>query len=115
MTFVSVNVDPGASGPLDWSRATAQLDRLVLAGGRGPTCWLATTGLDGGPNVTGVVGHWSVAISLADLDLMLEGVARRVTDGVTMQRIAWHLYALKPERALGVGTSGEPGATRWTF
>ena len=156
---------------LSWSRAVTQLERLQPAGGsRGPTCWLATSGHDGHPHVAGVVGHWddetfffvsgpgtrksrnlaadsrcSVAISLGDLDLVLEGAAHRVSDVATLERIAagfsergwplevsgdlvtapfqaptappppWHMYALKPERALGVATAGEPGATRWTF
>ncbi|HEY5100167.1 MAG TPA: pyridoxamine 5'-phosphate oxidase family protein [Gaiellaceae bacterium] len=166
----ALNVDPGASEPLPWSRAVAQLEELRPAGGRGPPCWLATARGDGRPHVTGVVGHWlddtfyfvsgpstrkarnlaadsrcTVAISLANLDLVLEGAARRVNDEATVARIAerfsergwpltvegdlltapfqaptapqppWHLYALTPKRALGIGTAGEPGATRWTF
>jgi Pyridoxamine 5'-phosphate oxidase len=166
----SVNVDPDATTALDWSRAAAQLDELRPAGGRGPTCWLATTRPDGRPHLTGIVGHWlddtfyfvsgpgtrkarnladdgrcAVAISLGDLDLVLEGKARRVGDHAVVEQIAarfsergwplavegdllsapfraptappapWHLYALAPERALGVATAGDPGATRWTF
>jgi hypothetical protein len=118
----------------------------------------------------GVVGHWlddtlyfvsgpqtrksrnlaadrrcSFAISLPDLDLVLDGGAVRVTDPNTLARIArrfdergwplqaagdlvtaafwaptappppWHLYAFTPATALGVATAPPSGATRWNF
>jgi Pyridoxamine 5'-phosphate oxidase len=148
----------------------SQLDKLEPRGGSGgPTCWPSTTRPDGRPHATGVVGFWlddmlyfvsgpatrksrnlavdprcSFAISLPDLDLVLDGAASRVTDTATLTRIAalysdrgwpltvtdtilsapfwaptappppWHLYAFTPTTALGVATSGA-GATRWNF
>ena len=156
---------------IPWSRAVDQLDKLEPRGGsRGPTCWLTTTRADGSPHVAGVVGFWadealyfvsgpgttkaqniardprcSFAISLPDLDLVLEGVASRVSDRQTLERVAaafaargwplevegdvvtasfaaptappppWHLHAFRPTTALGVATAGEGGATRWRF
>jgi hypothetical protein len=166
----TTNLDP-ESEPIAWSRATSQLGQLRPAGGiRGPTCWLSTTDPDGQPHVAGVVGHWldgtlyfvsgpatrkarnlaarpacSFAISLGDLDLVLDGSAARVTDSETLARVAagfaergwplevagdevtasfwaptappppWHLFAFAAETALGVATAGEGGATRWRF
>jgi Pyridoxamine 5'-phosphate oxidase len=99
---------------IPWSRAVSQLDKLEPSGGsRGPTCWLSTTRRDGRPHVAGVVGLWlddtlyfvsgpgtrksrslaadprcSFAISLPDLDLVLDGAAFRVTDTATLTRVA---------------------------
>jgi hypothetical protein len=154
---------------IPWSRAVDQLDKLEPRGGsRGPTCWLTTTRPDGRPHVAGVVGLWadeslyfvsgpqtmkarniareprcSFAMSLSDLDLVLDGTASRVTDAQTLNRIAqafaargwplevegevvkasfwapsappppWHLHVFKPTAALGVGTASPGGATRW--
>jgi hypothetical protein len=85
----------------------------------------------------------SFAISLPDLDLVLDGTAARVTDTTTLSRVAesyatrgwpltvmddsltasfwaptappppWHLYAFTPATGLGVATASDPGATRW--
>src|SRR5579862_9270461 len=166
----SVNLD-AEEAEIPWARALDQLLRLEPRGGsRGPTCWLATTCPDGRPHVAGVVGLWaddslyfvsgptttkarnvaanprcSFAISLPDLDLVLEGVASRVTDAETLRRIAgsfaargwplevegevvtasfaaptappppWHLHRFKPTTALGVATASTAGATRWRF
>jgi hypothetical protein len=87
----------------------------------------------------------SFAISLPDLDLVLDGTASRVTDRQTLIRIAesfsargwplevegevvtasfwaptappppWHLHVFKPTTALGVATASTGGATRWRF
>jgi hypothetical protein len=164
----TVNLDTAAE-QIPWSRALGQLDELEPRGGnRGPTCWLATTGPGGRPHLAGVVGLWSddtlyfvsgpqtrkarniaadarcsFALSLPDLDLVLDGTASRVTDPETLGRVAaafaargwplevegdcvtasfaaptappppWHLHAFKAATALGVATSGAPGATRW--
>jgi hypothetical protein len=166
-----VNLDPEHSEPISWVRAVSQLERLEPRGGSGgPTCWLSTTRPDGRPHVAGVVGFWlddtlyfvsgpetrksrnlatdprcSFAISLPDLDLVLEGTASRVTDTATLRRVAqayadrdwplevvdgsvtasfgaptappppWHLYAFTVATALGVATASHPGATRWHF
>jgi hypothetical protein len=167
----SINLDPDGNDALPWSRAVEQLERLRPAGGsRGPTCWLTTIGPDGRAHVAGVVGHWlddklyfvsgpttrksrnlavdarcAFAVSLADLDLVLEGAAARVTDAGTLERVSkgfsdrgwpltvdgelvtasfqaptapqppWHLYAFTAVTALGVATAGAAGATRWRF
>src|SRR5262252_7460442 len=110
----SINLDPEQSEPLPWSRALAQLDRLEPRGGSGgPTCWLATTRPGGRPHVAGVVGLWmdeilyfvsgpgtrkarnlartpfcTFAISLPDLDLVLDGIAARIADATTLERAA---------------------------
>lgn len=166
----SVNLDV-EQPEIPWSRAVEQLDRLEPRGGsRGPTCWLTTSRPDGRPHVAGVVGLWaddtlyfvsgpktrkalnlardprcSFALSLPDLDLVLDGSASRVTDPLTLTQIAegfaargwpvevagdevtasfgaptappppWHLHAFRPETALGVATAGQAGATRWRF
>jgi Pyridoxamine 5'-phosphate oxidase len=166
----SINLDPEET-EIPWSRAVDQLNKLEPRGGsRGPTCWLTTTRVDGSPHVAGVVGSWgddtlyfvsgprttkaqnvardprcSFAISLPDLDLVLDGTASRVTDVQTLDLVAqafaargwplevegdvvtasfgaptappppWHLHAFKPRTALGVATAGDGGATRWRF
>jgi hypothetical protein len=165
----AVNLDPG-SDAIAWSRAAAQLDDLRPHGGSGPTCWLATIGPDGRAHVAGVVGHWlddrlyfvsgarttkgrnlsadgrcTFAVSLPDLDLVLDGSAAPVTDPATLARVAerygergwplavegdqvrapfwaptappppWRLHAFAPVSALGVATAPPSGATRWTF
>ncbi len=171
MLIETVNLDNEGSDPIPWSRATKQLAGVQPAGGpRGPTCWLSTTHRDDSPHVTGVVGHWlddalffvsgpatrkarnlavdprcTFAISLPDLDLVLEGAATRVTDVTTLDRVArgydargwplvvtgelvtasfwapsappppWHLYAFTPTAGIGVATAAPAGATRWRF
>jgi Pyridoxamine 5'-phosphate oxidase len=166
----SVNLD-AEEAEIPWSRALDQLEKLEPRGGsRGPTCWLATTRPDGRPHIAGVVGFWtndrlyfvsgpttrkarnlaaenrcSFAISLPDLDLVLDGTVTRVTDAQTLARVAhafaargwplnvegesvsasfwaptapsppWHLFAFEPATALGVATASTGGATRWGF
>jgi Pyridoxamine 5'-phosphate oxidase len=156
---------------IPWARALAQLGELKPRGGsRGPTCWLSTISPGGRPHLAGVVGVWaddslyfvsgpatrkarnlvadprcSFAISLPDLDLVLEGSATRVTDAQTLVRVAgsfaargwplevegevvtasfwaptappppWHLHVFTPTTALGIATASEGGATRWRF
>ena len=167
----SLNLDHEGNEVIPWSRAVSQLKALRPAGGySGPTCWLSTICSDGAPHVAGVVGHWlddtlyfvsgpttrkarnlaadsrcSFAISLPDLDLVLEGTATRVTDRETLERVAqgytdggwplvvdddkvtaifwaptappppWHLFAFTPSTALGVATAAPAGATRWNI
>jgi hypothetical protein len=169
-TVESINLHP-EEPEIPWSRALDQLDKLEPRGGSGgPTCWLGTTRPDGRPYLAGVVGLWeddtlyfvsgpgtrkarniaadprcSFAISLPDLDLVLDGTASRVTDTQTLGRVAqafaargwpleveggvvtasfraptappppWHLHAFKPTAALGVATAPPSGATRWRF
>jgi hypothetical protein len=164
----SKNLDLYGKLPIPWERAASQLEQREFSGGRG-TYWLSTTCPDGRPHAAGVLGVWmdgtlyfasgarslktrnlqanprcAVSASLPDLDVVIEGTARRVTDGEGLERVAaefvrrgwpasvegdtltaewgapsapppWHLYAVSPAVAFGVGTAGTPGATRWTF
>lgn len=166
----TINLDP-EEAEIPWARALEQLARLEPRGGsRGPTCWLATTGPHGHPHLAGVVGLWaddhlyfvsapttrkaknlaadsrcSFALSLPDLDLVLDGSAARVTDPQTLDRIAkafatrgwplvvegaevtaafwapsappppWHMHVFAPHAGLGVATASPGGATRWRF
>jgi len=95
--------------PLDWTSVTAGLDELTLAPGTGGpnhhTYWLATINADGSPHVTAVGGLWAeeafwfqtgertrkarnivrdprctISVSTNQVDLAVEGDARRVTD-----------------------------------
>src|SRR5439155_7502499 len=132
--------------------------------------WLATTGLGGRTHLTGIGALWvddrfyfvsgprtrksrnvaryprcAISVSLRDIDVVIEGKARRVTDEKTLRRLAriyvaqgwptraenraltapynapsagrppWYLYDLTPESAFGVATAKPNGATRWTF
>jgi hypothetical protein len=132
--------------------------------------WLSTSGPNGQPHIAGVGALWiddrvwftsgartrksrhldakaacAVAVSLAGLDLVIEGRATRVTDRASLERLAaaykaqgwpaevagedltapfsapsagpapWHLYVIVPEVAFGVATAEPFGATRWRF
>jgi hypothetical protein len=87
----------------------------------------------------------AVSVSLADLDLVIEGSAARVTDEATLRQLAeryaalgwpasvadgaftapysapsagpppWDLYAIAPVTAYAVATKEPYGATRWRF
>ena len=103
------NLDIYGAKPLLWSRAVKQLE----AGPPGGTFWLATTKPDGRPHVAGVGALWVdgkvyfvsgagtrksrnlaqnancvISMSLTGIDLVVEGVAERVTDDQTLQRLA---------------------------
>jgi hypothetical protein len=84
-------------------------------------------------------------VHLRDLDLVVEGAAKKVTDEPTLQRLAkiydalgwpvtvkdgaftapysapsagpppWDLYGFTPTTAFGVATAEPQGATRWDF
>jgi hypothetical protein len=164
----SKNLDLYGSPPIPWERAARQFDEREFHGGRG-TYWLSTTCRDGRPHAAGVLGVWmdgalyfasgagtlksrnlransrcAISASLADLDVVIEGSARRVTERETLERIAaefvrrgwptavngdsltaewgapsapppWHLYVVTPSVVFGIGTAGTPGATRWSF
>ncbi|TMC68146.1 MAG: pyridoxamine 5'-phosphate oxidase family protein [Chloroflexi bacterium] len=160
------NLDIYGAKPLLWSRAVKQLE----AGPPGGTFWLATTKPDGRPHVAGVGALWVdgkiyfvsgartrksrnltanpncvFSVSLTGIDLVIEGIAMRVTDRPTLLRLAqryaaqgwpasvsgqaltadysapsagpapWSLYVLKPTTAFGVASGDPHGATRWTF
>jgi hypothetical protein len=160
------NLDIYGSEPLEWARAVKQLEDT--SGHR--TCWLATTDPDGRAHVAGVGGLWvseklyftsgsrarksrnlaadarcALSVALADLDLVIEGTASKVTDEATVADLAeryvaqgwparaegtvitaeysapsagpapWELYAITPETVYGVATVEPYGATRWRF
>lgn len=162
------NLDRYGSAELPWSRPcdslandTPQVDL---------TFFLATVRPDGRPHAAGVGATWvdgalcftsgpstrksrnlaanpacSVSVRLRDIDLVLEGTADRVTDPVTLERVAavyrtggwpasvegdaltapysapsagpapWQLYRLTLHTAVGVATAEPYGATRWDF
>jgi pyridoxine/pyridoxamine 5'-phosphate oxidase len=154
--------------PIPWSRALEALEANEPQ--PNGTVFLSTIRPDGRPHVAGVGAIWddgkmyfvsgpgtrksrnvaenpscAMAMCLAGLDLVIEGVTERVTDDATLQRLAkryadsgwpatvedgaftyeysapsagpppWYVYAVTPTTAFGVA-SGEPhGATRWRF
>ncbi|MBV9119146.1 MAG: pyridoxamine 5'-phosphate oxidase family protein [Chloroflexi bacterium] len=162
------NLDRYGNAALEWARVERQLE--AQPGSPGLTYWLATVGANGQPHITGVGAVWldgkvyftsgpgtsksrnlssnprcSVSASLEGIDLVIEGEARRVTDGATLRALAekyvemgwpatveadaltapfsapsagpapWHLYALEPRSAVGVAKIEPFGATRWRF
>jgi len=167
------NLDIYGDKPLPWSRARRQLVAATkgeTARSRHLSHWLATTGPGGRPHLTAVGALWVddrlfftsgprtrkgrnlardprcvISVSLPDLDLVVEGSARRVTDQKTLRRLArryaaqgwparatdgtltaeynapsagrppWNLYAVTPVTAFGVATAKPYGATRWRF
>jgi hypothetical protein len=86
-----------------------------------------------------------ISVSLSGIDLVVEGIAARVTDEPTLQRIAdrykedgwepsvrdgafvaeysapsagpppWYVYQITPTTAFGAATAEPHGATRWRF
>ena len=166
------NLDRYGSDPIPWSRALEQLPAKDAAGADEPprTTWLSTVRPDGTPHTTGVGALWIddrfyftsgantqksrnlarnpscvISVALPDLDLVVEGTATRVTDEVTLERLAkayadqgwpasakdgaitaeysapsagpppWELYEMMPKTAFGVATKEPHGATRWRF
>ena len=164
------NLDIYGHGPIPWSRASKQLAAQDREEGKGRTCWLATTDEDGSPHLAAVGAIWlddkfyftsgprlrksrnlaatprcAVSVSLDDIDVVVEGAARKVTDPDTLERVAnvyaslgwparvsagaitaefsapsagrgpWDLYAVTPSAAVGVATKEPFGATRWRF
>jgi hypothetical protein len=162
----SKNLDIYGHEPIPWTRVLEQLERTDYRA----THWLATTGPDGQPRVAGVGAMWdggnfyftsgpgtrksknlvtnnrcAIAVSMPNVDLVVEGTATRVNDTATLNRLAkryadhgwpveardgalvapysapsagpgpWHLYEFKPVRATAVATAEPPGATRWRF
>ena len=162
------NLDRYGFPALPWSRAC----KALVTGSPSPsiTFFLGTVGPDGTPHAAGVGGLWqggglyftsspkmrkardlaanpacTISARLADIDLVLEGEATRVTDAPTLEHLAgqfrevgwpaqvegdafrapfsapsagpppWHLYRLTPRVITGVATAEPHGATRWTF
>ena len=160
------NLDIYGHEALDWGRVRAQLERTDYRA----THWLATTDADGRPHVAGVGAMWdggkfyvvsgprtrksrnmarnpkcTIAVSMPDIDLVIEGTAARVTDEDTLTRLArryaevgwpaeaidgaitapysapsagrgpWYLYEITPTTAMAIATAEPQGATRWRF
>jgi hypothetical protein len=161
------NLDIYGHAALPWSRAE---EALAAAEGQDITHFLATVRPDGRPHLAGVGALWVdgkfyfvsgagtrksrnlaeradcvISVKLPGLDLVVEGSARKVTDGETLQRLAeryaaqgwpatvkdgaftapysapsagpppWDLYEFTPETAFGVAGAEPYGATRWRF
>jgi len=164
------NLDIYGHAPIPWSRALKQLEALARPDGPGGTCWLGTTDPDGKPHLAAVGAIWVdgkfyvvtgprlrksrnlnadprcvMSVSLVDIDVVVEGTARKVTDMAVLERVAnlyaglgwpahasdgaimaeysapsagrgpWDLYAITPSTAVGVATKEPHGATRWRF
>jgi hypothetical protein len=115
MEIVNLGADDGLP-PVDWTAVTERLDAgSAPAPGalNSRTTWLATVNEDGSPHVTAVGAVWfegtfwfqtgartrkgrnvardprcSIAVSIPDADLVIEGQAARVTDRATVARVA---------------------------
>jgi hypothetical protein len=162
------NLDIYGHPPIPWSRAEGQLE--TASGGMEAHFFLSTVRPDGRPHVAGVGALWVdgkfyvvsgpatrksrnlaeradcvISVNLPDLDLVVEGTARQVTDEPTLERLAerfraqgwpatvkegaftgpysapsagpppWDLYEITPRIAFGVATAEPHGATRWRF
>jgi hypothetical protein len=161
------NLDIYGDPPLPWSRAETALEAPTE---KPTTFFLATVRSDGRPHVAGIGALWVedrffftsgprtrkgrnlaeredcvISVALADIDLVVEGTARRVTDEPTLKRLAarfaaqgwparveddaltapysapsagpppWYLFEFIPKTAFGVATAEPYGATRWRF
>ncbi len=173
MTITKRNLDGYGAPAIEWARVKSVLDgRLTQApctgGPRRHTVWLTTINPDGGPHVTavGVVTHdgsWYftsgpatrkshnlardsrcvLSVATEPFDLVIEGVAERVTDGVELASVAdafalggwpcevagdaltaeysaqsagpapWHVYRVMPSTVVALGTSEPFGATKF--
>ena len=162
------NLDIYGDAPIPWSRPLEQLNRFEAGPHNG--AWLSTTRPDGRPHTAGIGAIWlddrfyftsgpetrksrnlaanpscTMALSLPDIDLVVEGRAVHVTDDATLERLAeqfrkggwpasvrdgaltaeysapsagpppWDLYELAPTVAFGVATDAPYGAMRWRF
>ena len=162
------NLDIYGHPPIPWSRAEHQLEAAV--GQFDAHFFLATVRPDGRPHVAGIGALWVddkfyfvsgagtrksrnlavradcvISMPLPDLDLVVEGTARKVTDRPTLERLAalyaaqgwpatvegdaftapysapsagpppWDLYEFTPATAFGVASAEPHGATRWRF
>jgi nitroimidazol reductase NimA-like FMN-containing flavoprotein (pyridoxamine 5'-phosphate oxidase superfamily) len=162
----ATNVNMYGSELIPWSRVLQQLE----AGETKGSIWLATTRPDGRPHVAGVGAVWEggkfyvvsgagtrksknlaenpncvIALSLPDLDVVLEGTAAIVRDEATLSRLAeryraggwpaeardgaltapysaptagpapWDLYEVTVVKVIGITTAAPDGATRWVL
>jgi len=169
----STNLDIYGNKTLAWSRARRQLTsetKRPYKAEEQRRSWIATSGPGGRPHLTGIGALWAderfyfttgpgtrkgknllrekrcvIAVNLEDLDLVVEGNARRIRDMKTLTRLAkkygaqgwparaergaftapfsapsagrppWYVYELVPRVAFGVATAKPFGATRWRF
>lgn len=169
------NLDGYGAPPIAWSRVRERLEQGITQspGSGGPgrhTSWLATVRPDGRPHIMPVGTLWAddafyfnagpatrkaknlahnphcvITIATHDFDIVVEGVAAKVTDEASLQRIAsvyaasgwsptvrngalyaefsapsagpppWEVYKVKPTTIFALGTAEPYGATRWRF
>ena len=118
------NLDIYGHPPLPWSRAE---DQLKVEIGPNVTHFLATVRPDGRPHVAGVGALWVdgrfyftsgagtqksrnlakqpacvISVRLPDIDLVVEGTARKVSDEPTLQRLA-HYFEVYMDALVEVG------------
>jgi nitroimidazol reductase NimA-like FMN-containing flavoprotein (pyridoxamine 5'-phosphate oxidase superfamily) len=162
------NLDIYGNDPIPWSRPLEQLKGFAAQPGQ--TTWLSTSRPDGRPHTAGVGALWLddrfyftsgpgtrksrnlaenpncvIAVTLQDIDLVVEGRAARVTDEATLERVTkhyvdsgwpasvddgaltaafsapsagpppWYVYEMTPTVVFGVANAEPHGATRWRF
>ncbi len=160
------NLDMYGNAPLPWSRPRDHFAALIFL----PATFLGTMRPDGRPHAAVIGALWidgdiyftsgpgtrksrnlaanpacTIAMRLATIDIVLEGEAVRVTDGLTLERVAarireggwpvqvegdaitapyaapsagpppWHLYRFTYHTAIGNAIAEPHGATRWRF
>jgi hypothetical protein len=169
----TTNLDIYGSAEIPWSRPREQLDagptQTDIPGGEAFVI-LGTVRPDGRPHAASIGARWhdgafyftsgpgtrksrnlaanpacTISIRLADIDLVIEGEAARVTDKETLEQHAalfreggwptqvdgdgftapfsapsagpppWYLYRVTTLTAFGVATAEPNGATRWRF
>ncbi|MFD0905833.1 pyridoxamine 5'-phosphate oxidase family protein [Actinomadura sediminis] len=164
----TADLDIYGGGPLEWRTAR---DALVAALPKMETpVFLGTVRPDGRPHAAGVGALWhdgevyftsgpgtrksrnlaanpacTLSVRVPGADLVLEGVAERVTDAAVLEPVAagyrdggwparvdgdaltapfsaqsagpppWHVYRLRLRTAFGVATAEPFGASRWRF
>jgi hypothetical protein len=173
MRIKARNLDGYGAPTIEWARVETVLDgQLTQAPGSGGpqrhTAWLTTINPDGSPHVRplGVIAHngsWYftsgpatrksrnlardrrcvVSIATDQFDLVLEGVAERISDGGELASVAvafvrsgwpaqvdgdaltaeysapsagpppWHVYRARPSDVFAMGTSEPFGATKF--
>lgn len=118
MEIINLGAEEGLP-PVDWAAVTAKLDEGSAPAAdahNARTTWLTTLNDDGSPHTTAVGAIWlegtfwfqtgsgtrknrnvsrdprcSIAVSVLDADVVVEGLAARVTDKATLERVvkAW--------------------------
>jgi hypothetical protein len=161
------NLDRYGDAELDWSRAR---DGLAAPATPAITHFLGTCRPDGTPHAAGIGAQWldgdlyftsspaarkardlaanprcTISARLPGIDVVLDGIAVRITDPETLEQVAsnyraggwpaevdgdaltapfsapsagpppWHVYRFTFHTVVGVATSEPYGATRWRF